>query len=945
MSRYKNLMKNILIIFFFLLFSRLSARNISVTPIPTIGQLPVSAIHRVFQDNEGYMWYGTVNGLCRDDGYQVQVFRSDINTPGLLKNNLVQCITEDNDRKIWFGTDNGAYILDKKDYSITPLDTVHLKDKGIYRIYSTSDGCVWVSIMGQCLKYDIHGKLLKSYPTRNRDESTFVLGFCESRQGDIYLSFNNGHLYNYNKKKDCLCLISVKMRHLNPTIIIQDIKENYFWLATWGDGIARFDPHASRDSILVYQPMPITSTGKKDGTILYIAQDDTYHYLWATTLCDLVAYSSNKGGQLSQTDVSFLFPVSNLMLNEIIRDHFGNMWVSAFDRQSFIIHFNDNFPRCYTLPALRQRVDYNPAVMSISECGDNMVWLSQERSGVFLYDLVTNKLCSYKDSPATRNLSLSSSKEMEKANLLHGVWVVPEYTLSAYCLVRKSMNILIADSVNLVGKAVSGSFIKKVFEDKSDRLWLGTTNGLYCYDTHTKKISSISSSIGMVTAIRESDSGEIWVLTDNNGFFRISSDGKLHSYSSALSFSSFAFTTDGYLWMGTEDGGLYLFNPRTNQRINYTLVCGLNGNQINQLVVDEFNHLWIDTNQKLIEFNVRNKSFSTYYFNTDKPHLLSRLIPTAVCVGEDGYIYFGGIPGICRVKPSNLLDRESSPVKTLITNVKVMGNSIIFLHKNNKNNLLHIVLQPGTRNLEIDFSSLDYLNASKIRYAYRLKGLDNEWTYTLPGCNYAHYNRLPKGNYVFEVKATDANGLWSNKITSLHICRFPYFYETRWAYLIYIVLAAGILIGAVYVFIRHQNRKNEELYSDSKELLKMRNYLTNIPVSDIEYEQLDDLFMKKIIQVVEDNLSESDFNVAMLAEKVNMSRSTLTRKLKDITGRTPLDFIRQVKMKHARQMLEDRNKTIYEVALMIGYFDRKYFTSCFKQEFGMTPSEYQKHLK
>ncbi|MFA6812580.1 MAG: helix-turn-helix domain-containing protein, partial [Bacteroidaceae bacterium] len=249
------------------------------------------------------------------------------------------------------------------------------------------------------------------------------------------------------------------------------------------------------------------------------------------------------------------------------------------------------------------------------------------------------------------------------------------------------------------------------------------------------------------------------------------------------------------------------------------------------------------------------------------------------------------------------------------------------------------------RNLEIDFSSLDYLNASKIRYAYRLKGLDNEWTYTLPGCNYAHYNRLPKGNYVFEVKATDANGLWSNKITSLHICRFPYFYETRWAYLIYIVLAAGILIGAVYVFIRHQNRKNEELYSDSKELLKMRNYLTNIPVSDIEYEQLDDLFMKKIIQVVEDNLSESDFNVAMLAEKVNMSRSTLTRKLKDITGRTPLDFIRQVKMKHARQMLEDRNKTIYEVALMIGYFDRKYFTSCFKQEFGMTPSEYQKHLK
>ena len=104
------------------------SQNITITDIPTIDQLPVNAIHRVFRDSEGYMWYGTVNGLCRDDGYHVKVFRSDIDTPGLLEDNLVECIAEDKKGNIWFGTDKGAYILNKSDYSVHPIDPKRLKN-------------------------------------------------------------------------------------------------------------------------------------------------------------------------------------------------------------------------------------------------------------------------------------------------------------------------------------------------------------------------------------------------------------------------------------------------------------------------------------------------------------------------------------------------------------------------------------------------------------------------------------------------------------------------------------------------------------------------------------------------------------------------------------------------------------------------------------------------
>lgn len=260
-----------------------------------------------------------------------------------------------------------------------------------------------------------------------------------------------------------------------------------------------------------------------------------------------------------------------------------------------------------------------------------------------------------------------------------------------------------------------------------------------------------------------------------------------------------------------------------------------------------------------------------------------------------------------------------------------------------------LTLQPDEYDLDIHFSSLDYLNARKIRYAYRLAGLDKEWNYTTVGQHTVSYKHLPHGNYVFEVKATDGYGIWSEKITRLHIERLPAFYQTRWAIAFYIlVVIAGIFVGLRF-YLRRMKLKNEELYADSTELMKMRSYLdekpvpqTEVRISEIEFAKLDEILLGNILKAVEESLSEADFDVQHLAEKVNMSRSTLTRKLKAITGLTPLEYIRRVKMQHACRMLKDPHATVNEVALALGYYNRKYFTSCFKEEYGITPSEYQK---
>ena len=161
-------------IFLFLLLrtcfmSTTCAQEIVVKDIPSLEKLPVKAIHRIFQDSDGYIWYGTFNGLCRDDGYDVRVFRSDLFHYGLLKDNYITYINEDHEKHIWFGTFKGAYMLDKATYRITPVNMEELSDKNVFSINVTKDGTIWVSVAGALFRYKANGEMVKRYPmTYNR---------------------------------------------------------------------------------------------------------------------------------------------------------------------------------------------------------------------------------------------------------------------------------------------------------------------------------------------------------------------------------------------------------------------------------------------------------------------------------------------------------------------------------------------------------------------------------------------------------------------------------------------------------------------------------------------------------------------------------------------------------------------------------------------------------
>ena len=938
-----NTMKYILTFILSFISFLVCSQNITITDIPTIDQLPVNAIHRVFRDSEGYMWYGTVNGLCRDDGYHVKVFRSDIETPGLLEDNLVECIAEDQKGNIWFGTDKGAYILDKSDYSVHPMDQERLKNIPVMYLYATSDGYMWLGYRSVLAKYDITGRLVKEYPIRNENGLASISGFCESRKHDIIISVWNGLLYRLDKEKDEFISYPDKMKRRNPTVMIQDNEHDYFWLATWGDGVVRFDPSASEDSMFVYSEMPVNAAGEKDGLILSLAQDDKLGYIWLTTGHDFMSFQIQPDRTLKQLKFpDGLLPV-NHMLVEVLKGK-DCLWVSAFDRLSFIVHLKDNITKDYALPALADKVNRSPAVMALCDDGEDMMWMMQERTGLSLYDLKQDKVKIYSDFPALCSLPLENGREMTRARINNGIWVARDLDRLVYNMACQDMEMQLKDVVDLNEQVGPNTTVTKLYEDSHGTLWIGLSTGLCSYDVRERRIKRIYPDVGHVMGIVENKEGLIWICTQDNGLFQTTADEKLHSFPLDLKFSCLSIAPDWILWLGTCDGGVYSYDPSENKLVSYNEACGMNGNQVNQIVADAYNHIWIDTNQKLIEFNPRNGSFRTY-LTTDGSLLLHRFLPTAVCQAKNGNIYFGGIPGICMVTPSNGLERKASAVKTKITDIKLQDESLIFGGRKNRNSINRIELQPDDQNLEISFSSLNHRYASKIRYAYRLKGVDKDWVYVEGGKNSAFYNHLGKGTYTFQVKATDENGLWSKEVTELIIRRIPAFYETWWAYLFYILMVMGISGYSLYLYLRRVDRKNNEMWADSKEMMKMRTYLdSEVNLPEPEFAQLDKLLLEKAVKAVEANLTEPEFDVTALADAMNMSRSTLTRKLKAITGRTPLDFIRNIKMKHARHMLEDKDKSVTEVAATLGYFNRKYFTTCFKEEFGMTPSEFQKSL-
>lgn len=808
------------------------AQNIMVRDIPLLDKLPVKAIHRIFQDSDGYMWYGTFNGLCRSDGYNIRVFRSDLYHPKLLSDNYITYINEDHTKKIWFGTMKGGYILDKVTYQITRIDMQELTDKNVFTINVTSDGSIWVSVSGALFRYSSDGTLIKRYPIIYNNNHGSVYFVYENRKNELLISVTGDYMYKLDKEKDVFQPYYHYKNYRDIERIIWDDEHQCYWLGTWGKGIIRFNPECrSEKEQYTLQPLPVDITGKPVGSIYHMVQDDIFKYIWVTSWNDLYAFRITEKGALEQVNTSSFLAPGNKILYEIYKDKGGKLWVSSFDVESFIIDIRKYMVKDYPLPELTNHVKASPAISSLCKDKDDIFWFSQDRYGLCIYDTKTDKLKHFSECKSVRELPLDDIQSLVRSRDGKRIWVLHQWQSTIFGLSQYGMEIQQDLKISLSDIIQNPGSITSAFEDINNNLWIGSINGLFVYRTSKMTLEAIPGIIGNVAGITQTMDGNIWVALKNKGIYSITPNGKITNYTFNKNFICIAATSDGKLWLGTNEGEVLLFDTNQNSQLqDYSETCGMNGDIINNIIIDNYNHVWIITNHIIKEFNPRNGAYRIYTTHDNK-FLIKRLLSKAVYYDEQEAIYFGGIGGIVSIPPTQQLESIPEQVTSHITDIKIMGQSIFESHDTSshyntiKNNTIEI--SADAQNLEIEFSSLDFHNLKQTRYAYRLIGVDNDWIYLSEGKNAAFYNKLSKGKYTFQVKATDKNGLWSNRVTEITINRLPAYYETWWAYTLYIIGIVTILWIMLHLYLQRIKQANSQKLTEQVTQIKLR-YFTNI---------------------------------------------------------------------------------------------------------------------
>lgn len=266
------------------------------------------------------------------------------------------------------------------------------------------------------------------------------------------------------------------------------------------------------------------------------------------------------------------------------------------------------------------------------------------------------------------------------------------------------------------------------------------------------------------------------------------------------------------------------------------------------------------------------------------------------------------------------------------------------------NHLNTLTLSPDERNFTIWFSALDFADNGDISYSFLMESDKGGESWNDIGKTHsATFLHLQPGTYQLRIRSTNSDGVWVDNERTLTVIVKPTFWETRWAQLLYLLLIGGGIFGILYTrqYIRNINRKQRETHEAYLALLnsqgdsKAQQGTAPAPTeSGPKLKPEDDAFMRRTMKFIEEHISDPDINIGDLAEATATSRSGLNRKMKSLLGVTPLDFIREARIRKACQLLSE-GLAVNDTAYSCGFSDPKYFAKCFKAETGMTPKEYK----
>lgn len=474
--------------------------------------------------------------------------------------------------------------------------------------------------------------------------------------------------------------------------------------------------------------------------------------------------------------------------------------------------------------------------------------------------------------------------------------------------------------------SISDNTLRKIYRDQLDRMWIATyMNGVNYYAENLFRFRNVAA--GNINTVCVDKEGNYWLGSNDRGIIRYV----------PLTPASCQVMEDSrsLVWQCTASG-VTIQDPKGQRNYFLGAEWGLYG-AANGIVEDHRQNVWVVTQNGLSRIIPQQHDDGTWTFvvrsfNNRDGLQDAPFNQRSAIVAPDGKILIGGYEGvdIINIKDMDVARNEEKPI---ISGVKVMdgaGQTVA--------DRLDLDCDENHFTIQLASNSGEVHNRS--RFAYRLKGLSDQWIYTEETNPNVVYTGLSSGSYTFCVRMLNDDGSLGNEECTLAISIAAPWYRSWWMWLVYLTLIAVAFYYRKPVYQRVKDL--QELFRKVMEYSRRGKLKPQI--KEVEITNLDEKLVRDATNYVEENLGNSDLSVETMAEALAMSRVHLYKRLTAVTDLTPSEFIRQIRLRHAEQLLRKSQMTVAEVAYKVGFNNPRYFSKYFKEMYGMMPSEYKNSL-
>ncbi len=733
----------------------------------------------ISQDQKGYLWFGTADGLSKFDGHGFTNYNK---KDGLAHNYTISSMI-DNEGRLWFGHKYGQITIYNPEEDLFE-EAAFFKEKtarDIDELFQSADQTVWIGTRGDGIwrfdgdevKHDLDGHMIwtinqdrsgrvwlgTSHGLYVFDDDSFIqvanlrgnniFDILEDKMGNIWLATHRNGIYiipqqvartqNYHRIKNAMKNFNTDDGLANNQVfsMLEDSKGN-IWLGTIGGGVSKYIPTQNGKNLDGIFKSYNTTNGLAYDLVYYIFEDKEKN-IW---------FGTQNGG------------VSQLPLNI---DRF-----ELYTKNEGLIHYN---------------------IWAIMQDSNGDFWFKTDKGlSRAIKSPITGKFIKYYHYLTDNELYYHEASALIEARD-RTVWVGTAIGACYMSLDDSVFHCLDTDDGLLAND------VKSICEDDKGNLLFATYKGISVYNLKTKRISGLTIENGLnsnsVNVLFKDNSGNIWIGTENGGISRY--DGKQivsRHKEDSLFYEVQSITQDnkGYIWFTTQGGGIYQYEPNTLKMVNnYRSPDGLSSDNPYSLICDNNNILFIGTSSGIDKLDPRTGIFKHY--GLQEGYLGIENNKNAIHKDNEGNLWFGTVRGVIKYIPSKDIMNMNPPF-TYIKNIRVDYNVAPFPENNE--------FSPNVKFITFDFVALSFTNPEKIRYQWKLLGYKKEWSPPTEQ-NFVTYSNLPTGqSYIFQVRACNNDGVWNKEPAAYSFYITTPFYKTEWFVLLCILFG----IGLIYIYIR-----------------------------------------------------------------------------------------------------------------------------------------------